>query len=161
MKPSPHRARFVSAASLVSAVCLLVLPGCGHRASKPAFSLSEKDRTTLEKYETIRKALAVDDLRAAKRAAEELRKLLKPAPDSAATTLDGPVDEIADAPMLDKARSGFMTLSVSMVKLADGVEGYYIADSPVPEGAEWVQRSPRVENPYVGKAMRDVGTLRK
>ncbi len=148
-------------AAIFAAGLVVVLIGCGHHAKRPASELSEKNRTTLDKYETIRSALVVDDLRGAKRAATDLGKFLKPSPESPSTPLDGALQEITDAQMLDNARSGFKTLSTSMIKLADGVEGYYVAESPVPEGAEWVQRSPKVDNPYVGKAMRDVGSLRK
>lgn len=147
--------------ALVIVPFLLALPGCGRHASRPASALSEKDRTTLTKYETIRSALVVDDLRAAKRAATDLGTFLKPTPDSPATPLDASVQAIATAPALDKARAGFQTLSASMATLVDGVEGFYIMDSPLPKNAEWVQTTPKVDNPYVGKPMRDIGSVRK
>ncbi len=161
MKHSPRFFRSVVAASIVAAVQLVTLPGCGQHGSRPASALSARDRTTLEHYETIRAALAVDDLRAAKRAAKDLGAALKPSADAPSTPLDDAVQQITDATMLDKARVGFKTLSDNMVTLTSGVEGFYVMDSPVPVGAEWVQTTPKVDNPYVGKPMRDVGTLRK
>ena len=150
MKFSPCRVRTVAPVAIAVTLLLLALSGCGRSASRPASSLSEKDRTVLTKYETIRAALVVDDLRAAKRAATDLGTFLKPTPESAGTPLDTPVQEIATAAALDKARVAFKTLSASMVTLADGVEGYYVMESPVPNEALWVQTTPKVDNPYVG-----------
>lgn len=147
-------------------LCLLIfstsalLTGCGHQ-SRPASSLSEKDRTILAKYEDIRAALAVDDLRAAKRAGKGLATFLKPTPDSPATPLDGPVGDIAEAPMLDKAREAFLKLSNDLVPTTEGVEGFYVMEAPMPVGAVWIQPTAKVENPYVGKPMRDTGNVRK
>ena len=161
MKLLPRFGRFHPLLLLaVAGLLCAALPGCG-RHSRAASSLSEKDRTTLSKYEAIRVALVEDDLRAAKRAAKDLGTYLKPTPESAGTPLDAPLQEIADASVLDKARSGFKTLSTSMVALAGGVEGYYIMESPAPAGAEWVQTIKQVDNPYMGKPMRDLGKLRE
>ena len=162
MKFPPLFARSGPVALLAGILLALVagLSGCG-RHSRPASTLSEKDRTILARYETIRAALAVDELRAAKRAATDLGKFLKPTPDAPATPYDAPVQDLATAPSLDKARAAFGTLSTDVIPLVDGVQGYYVMDSPVPTGAEWVQTTEKVDNPYVGKPMRDVGSLRK
>ena len=161
MKFAPLFVRSGSVARLVGIllIALVALPGCG-RHTRPASTLSEKDRTILEKYETIRAALVVDDLRTAKRAAIDLGKFLKPTPDAPATPYDAPVQDLATASTLDKARTAFGTLSADVIPLVDGVQGYYVMDSPVPTGAEWVQSTEKVDNPYVGKPMRDVGSLR-
>ena len=162
MKFSPLFARSSPIVLLAGILLTLVagLSGCGHH-SRSATTLSEKDRTILEKYEIIRAALAVDELRTAKRAATDLGKFLKPTPDAASTPYDTPVQDLATAPTLDKARAAFGTLSADVIPLVDGVQGYYVMDSPVPTGAEWVQTTEKVDNPYVGKPMRDVGSLRK
>lgn len=157
MKPPLHFSQLCSLLALLVACLLLVgLAGCGHR-SRPASSLSEKDRTLLAKYESIRAALVEDDLRAAKRAATDLGTYLKPAPDSPATPLDKCIQEITDARDLDKARMGFKTLSASVIPSAEGVSGYYVMDSPSADGAKWVQTMPKPDNPYMGKVMRDSG----
>ena len=137
----------------------LALSGCGHHApARPASALTEKDRTVLARYEEIRAALAGDDLRAAKRAGTALSAYLKKNPDPA---LSADAEAIGSAAALDRARQSFETLSTRVVKLADGVEGYYIFDTPIPANAEWVQRTLETDNPYTGRAMHDVGTLRK
>ncbi len=148
-------------AFLASGLLLLALPGCGrHAVSRPASSLSENDRAALDRYEDIRAALATDDLRGVKRAGTAMNTLLnkapKPAPEMVSAT-----ETIGSAPALDRARAAFEPLSAEMVKLADGVQGYYIFDTPIPAGAAWIQKTAQADNPYTGHAMHDIGTLRK
>ena len=139
---------------------LCALPGCGqHAASRPA--LTDKDRTILARYEEIRAALAIDDYRAANRAAKDLLKYLKPTDDAPSTPLTSATQDLVAAVNMDKAHLAFRAMSVEVIPLADGVQGYYIMNSPLPSGAEWVQTTTKVDNPYVGKTMRDVGSLRK
>lgn len=148
--------------SLALGLLLLALPGCGrHAAFRPASALAEKDRAVLSLYEDIRAALAVDDLRATKRAGAAMNAFLKKTPAAAEPALATETEAIGAAVALDRARTSFETLSISMVKLADGVEGYYIFDTPIPAGAQWVQKTAQPDNPYTGKAMHDIGTLRK
>ena len=147
-------------AFLALGLVLLALPGCGRHVIRPASTLSESDRAMLDRYESIRAALATDDLRATKRAGTALNALVKKAakPDAELVT---ETENIGNAIALDRARSAFEPVSASMVKLADGVEGYYIFDTPIPAGAQWVQKTAQADNPYTGKAMHDLGTLRK
>ena len=114
----------------------------------------------LDRYEEIRAALAIDDLRATKRAGTAMNTFLKTVP-KAGPALAAETDAIGNAIALDRARQSFEPLSASMVKLVDGVEGYYIFDTPIPADAQWVQRTTQPDNPYTGKAMHDIGTLRK
>ena len=161
MKFFPPFARF-GLALFVGTLLLLALPGCGrHGGARPASALSEKDRTILAGYEDIRAALVIDDLRSARRAAADLVKFLKPTAKDPSTPLASAVQNLAAATDLDKARTAFSTLSNGVIPLTEGVEGYYVMESPVPAGAAWVQTTSKVDNPYVGKPMRDVGSLRK
>ncbi len=137
------------------------LSGCGrHVARRPASALSENDRTLLARYEDIRAALASDDLRATKRAGAALAAFLKKSP-GAPAGLSSEADTVATAAALDRGRQSFQEMSVSIVKLAEGVDGYYVFDTPIPAGAMWVQKTAQSDNPYTGKAMHDIGTLRK
>ena len=146
---------------LLVGLFLAGLSGCGrHVAHRPASALSENDRTLLARYEDIRAALASDDQRAVKRAGTALTAYLKKAPNTPAD-LASQADTIATAPALDRARGAFEPMSVGMVKLAEGVDGYYVFDTPIPTGAMWVQKTAQPDNPYAGKAMHDIGTLRK
>ena len=112
----------------------------------------------LDRYEEIRAALATDDLRATKRAGGTLSAYLKKNPDASLVT---DAETISTAVALDRAREAFQPLSAHIVKLADGVQGYYIFDTPIPAGAAWVQKTSEPDNPYTGRAMHDIGTLRK
>ena len=151
----------LGALRLLFLLSLLPLIGCGrHAATRPASSLSDKDRTLLDRYEEIREALAKDDLRSAKRAGAAMSKFLKDAP-FPGTSFAADADGIGAAVALDRARQSFEPMSKGIAKLADGVEGYYVFDTPIPDGAEWVQRTTQTDNPYTGKAMHDIGTLKK
>ena len=135
------------------------LPGCTrHAPARPASALSEKDRTVLDRYEDIRAALASDDIRAVRRAGTALSAFLKTNPDAGLST---DAETISTAVALDKARQAFEPMSVNVVKLADGVQGFYVFDTPIPAGAMWVQKTADPDNPYAGRAMHDIGTLRK
>lgn len=146
---------------LLAGALLAGLPGCGrHVAHRPASALSENDRTLLARYEDIRAALASDDLRAVKRSGTALTAYLKKTPNVPAE-MASQADTIATAVALDRAREAFGPLSAGMAKLAEGVDGYYVFDTPIPAGAMWVQQTNQPDNPYAGKAMHDIGTLRK
>ena len=145
--------------SIALSLFLLALSGCGHHAApRPASALTDKDRTVLDRYEEIRAALSNDDLRAVKRTGTALSAYLKKNPDAA---LADDAETIGNAVALDRARQAFQTMSANVVKLADGVEGYYVFETPIPAGAAWVQKTAQADNPYTGRAMHDIGTLRK
>ena len=147
----------------VAGLCLLLTEaGCGHASQRPASSLSERDRTTLNGYEQIRAALATDDLHAAKTAANELAAHLKPADARApAPAALAPAEGVANAVALDRARQGFARLSTVVIPLAQGVEGFYVMTSPMPSAGDWVQQKPQVDNPYFGKDLHTSGELKK
>lgn len=162
MKKSLLPVRSVPLGLFLCLAACLVFAGCGHHgASRPASSLSEKDRTTLSAYEEMRAALVEDDLRTVKHVAANLDKTLKPTPETPATPLETAVQELSVAVNLDKARTAFKDLSADVIPLVDGVQGFYVMESPVPDGAQWVQTNPQVDNPYVGKPMRTTGSLRR
>lgn len=160
---SPLSRRFV----LLLAACLGLLcanTGCGfgHAKTRPASSLSEHDRATLDLYEQIRVALAGDNLAEAKSAAKSLAALLRPSdaktPPPAALA---PAEGIGSAVALDRARQLFKTLSAKIIPLADGVEGYYVMTCALPSAGDWVQQNKDVDNPYLGKSIHTFGELKK
>ncbi len=111
-----------------------------------AAPIDDTARHFLATYEQIRAALAADDLPAAREAA-------RPLPETKA---------IAAAGDLTSARKAFKELSVRAVELARGQPGFYIAHcSMFPGGADWVQRTEELSNPYWGKAMPHCGELVK
>lgn len=140
---------------------VLLLGGCGG-SKRPASTLSDSDRQALDDYEQIRAALAADDAIAAKKAAAKMVADLTPA-DSKATPppLLEPATGVADALALDTMRQRFELLSDRVVPMASGVDGYYIMRSDLPNTVPWVQRSKDVDNPFFGKAMHQIGELKK
>lgn len=109
-----------------------------------AGELAEAERTFLARYEQVRAALAADDLAAARAAATGL-------PEAPA---------LAQATDLSSARKAFKVLSARAVVLARGRPGYFVAHcSMFPGGADWVQTTEELSNPYWGRSMPHCGKL--
>ena len=122
---------------LLFSALFLLLAAAGRGAP-----LAEADLKFLGQYETIRAALAADDLAAAQAAARAL-----PA-----------AQPVAEAASLSAARKAFKELSGQAVALVRGREGYYVIHcSMFPGGADWVQTTKEIANPYWGKSMLRCG----
>lgn len=123
--------------------CGLLLLTRGALAAEP----TEATATTfLAHYEQIRAALADDNLSAAQAAAKAL-------PEAKA---------VAAAASITDARKAFKALSTQAVGLARGRPGFFIAHcSMFPGGADWVQTTDQLSNPYWGKSMPHCGELVK
>ncbi len=106
--------------------------------------LSPAGKQFLAAYESVRAALAADDLDSAKKAAPGL---------GAAGA------ELAKSTSLEDARAAFALLSVSAEKLVAGEPGYIVFHCSM-VNKDWVQRSPRVANPYTGKDMPGCGVAK-
>jgi hypothetical protein len=114
-----------------------------------------RPRQILAGYETVRAALADDDLAAARAAAqalatEEVRQHHAAIADSAQI--------IAKAGDLAAARQAFKTLSQEAIALARTQNGFFIMTCPMAQ-ADWVQTVRDVSNPYLGKDMPTCGSV--
>lgn len=110
-----------------------------------AANLSDKDKQFIVRYEKVHRALAADELTAAKAAAKDLG------------------DEgsgIANANSLNDARAAFEKLSERAKTLVAGQSGYHVFHCPM-LNKDWVQTSTKVANPYGGKEMAGCGELQK
>lgn len=126
---------------LLAVALLCVFAAAGHAAP-----LAEADRAFLADYEKVRAALAADDLPAAQTAAKAI-PAAKP---------------VAAARDISNARKAFKELSAKAVALARGQPGFFIAHcSMFPGGADWVQTTDEISNPYWGKSMPHCGELVK
>ena len=144
----------------VVALVLCAFAGCGRMS--PAGSLSASDKRALDNYENIRAALAVDDAKAAKKAAAKMVTDLKPADDKApAPPLLAPAEAVGNALAIDTMRQRFEELSDRVVPMVSGVDGYYVMTSDLPNTTPWVQRTKEVDNPFVGKMLHWMGDPRK
>ncbi len=143
-------------------VVLALMAGCGRHAQRPASALSENETKALAAYEKIRVALASDNPRNAKRAADELIAAVQsvPASDKSAAFLE-PAKGFSKATALDSARDAFRALSRVAIHIAGDVAGFYVMTSPMAADSEWLQTTPDVDNPYLGLALHTTGELKK
>ena len=121
-------------------------PKAGHQHHAHAAALTDAQKQLLSGYDTVRAALASDDLAAAKSAA-------------AAITDSAPSAHLANAQSLAVARITFKKLSNQAVQLAKDHAGYYVAHCPM-AGGDWVQTTTKISNPYLGKQMADCGSIK-
>jgi hypothetical protein len=110
------------------------------------------DQEALEGYDAVSQALADDDLATAKIAAAALAKTTATSQPALATA----ADELAQKATLPEARRAFMSVSEAAVALAKGKPDYYIMFCPM-VNADWVQKTEKLHNPYMGKAMLECG----
>ena len=118
----------------------------GHEHHAPAPALTATQRQLLSGYETIRAALAADDLTRAKTAAAGLH-------DAPASVL------LARADSLTTARIAFEQLTRQIVPLAKGQAGYYLAHCEMVD-VYWVQTTTQISNPYYGTKMPTCGSIK-
>jgi hypothetical protein len=120
-----------------------------HAEDKPVAPSDQ--RTFLSQYESVRAALASDDLSAAKQAATTIT----------AASNSTNAKTLAAAETLPAAREAFKGLSQEALKASAGQPGYYHAHCPmVPnDEGDWVQTSKKISNPYFGKKMATCGSI--
>jgi hypothetical protein len=154
---------------ILLALGLSALLGTAARAHDKNAPLSEEQKAFLSQYESVRAALASDDLAATKKAATGIVTGSKAAPSEPLTpeqkerqvAFAATVNKIASADSLAAARDAFKQLSKRAVHYADGKPGYYVAHCPMVANNEgdWVQNSTAIANPYFGKEMLTCGSI--
>jgi hypothetical protein len=130
-------------------------------------SLTESERAGLIECEKIRLALADDNLEMAGRSARMLRVSYPQLPISKLAAALEKCDS------LESARQTFKKMSQQALTLVRGVDGYFIAECPpgfncpfncspcrMAEFGPWVQISPDLRNPFMGKKSPQCGVLR-
>jgi hypothetical protein len=110
----------------------------------------------LSGYETVRTALADDDLSAARTAAQKLATAEVRLHHAA---IANSAKDIAKADDLAAARAAFKILSNETIALARQQKGYFILTCPMVQ-ADWVQSTREVANPYLGRDMLTCGTVK-
>ena len=150
----------VGAAVLVMILGSIVAFSLPHR-------LTPQERVLIGKYDSVRAALSIDDLPAARAAAllvasssPDHKKIM-----DAAMTL-------TRAESLPAARDAFEAMSSQVIKLASGNAGYYrmgcsMAACPAPcepcdtlKHGDWIQISAVVQNPFMGKVHQNCGIVK-
>lgn len=149
---------------------LTALLGSAARAHDKNAPLNDEQKTFLTQYESVRAALAADDLAATKKAAAALTTESKTPPAEPLTpeqkerqaAFTSTVKKIASADSLATARDAFKQLSKRAVHFAEGKPGYFVAHCSMVENNEgdWVQVTKSVSNPYFGKSMLTCGSIK-
>jgi hypothetical protein len=129
--------------------------------------LTESERAALAEYEKIRLALANDDLEAALRSAQNLRACFPQ------LAISDQSSALQQSTSLESARHIFKEISQDAITLVRGADGYFIGECPPGNGCPincspcrmdefgpWVQISPELKNPYMGKDSPRCGVLR-
>ncbi len=130
--------------------------------------------TLVAPYLAIQKALASDDLDAAKTGANSFLDAMKHAPHEGeaheqAADLSTPAKTIADTGDIKAARSSFLALSHEMISLVKHVgtskdTDLFVAHCPMAfggKGGDWMQSDKEVTNPYYGAMMLHCGSIQK
>jgi Cu(I)/Ag(I) efflux system membrane fusion protein len=148
-----------------------------HGATQPAprveplpAALLEYGRAAFETLEQVRARLAKDSLEGVEARARELASALRAMAEGMGgerqRTLEAgavAAERLAGAKKLEDARAHFGEVSQVLVGLAEGDarlrEGWHVFQCPMEKGFnKWVQRSPDMENPYMGPRMLACGT---
>lgn len=153
-------ALLIGGAVFVSILGSIVVFSLPHR-------LTQEERVLIGHYDSVRVALSLDDLPAARSAAslvESVSRDDKKIIDAART--------LTHAESLPAARDAFQAMSARVIKLASGNAGYYrmgcsMAGCPAPcepcdtiKYGEWIQTSALVQNPFMGRAHPNCGIVK-
>lgn len=134
-------------------VCTLV--GFLFALAIPVFADATTD--VLDGYVKVSSALAADDFASATKASAELATKAKAAGlEPIATNAEA----VAGTVTIKAARQKFKALSQAVIPVAKGKEGYYVMNCPM-VGADWVQNTKKVANPYAGKEMLECGSIKE
>ena len=135
---------------------LFAFTAFAHEAGGP---LTDFQKNYLKQYESVRAALAADEIAAANKAARTIASTPteKAANDAEAKRIayrTGAAKKLSEAKSLADAREEFKILSRTANHLAEGQKGYYRYVCPtVPnDQGKWVQTTQEISNPYQGKA---------
>ena len=151
----------IGGGAFVLMLALVVFLSLPHR-------LTAAERVMLEQYESIRVALAQDNLAAAQSAASQLSGSF-PGNEKIANASRA----VANAASLEEARERFKILSNKVIPLARGNDGYFIVGCPMgtcpapcvncqmSRFGDWVQSTATVGNPFLGAAARRCGAVKQ
>jgi hypothetical protein len=129
--------------------------------------LTTDERMMIQQYELVGAALSADDLAKARAAASPL---LDAARDN--TRIQHAASALRQAESLKAARVAFAAISSHVIRLASGNDGYYRMGCSMPgcpaecercdtiKFGDWIQTSPVVQNPFMGRAHPDCGMVK-
>lgn len=113
-------------------------------------------KAVLSAYESVRAALAKDDLVAAKAATNNL---IKSAIAGKNESIEQHAKKLVSSDSIEKAREHFKAISIEAIKIISSKDGYYVMTCPM-ANADWIQTNKNVENPYMGQKMSGCGSIK-
>ncbi len=131
---------------LIPLLPLIIAAGLSQAAANPVLDASI----------VVSEALTNDNLNAAKKAATALAETAEAAGQKSIATHAA---ELAASKTLEEARGHFKAVSEETVKLAAGQAGYVVMTCPM-ANADWVQKTTKVQNPYMGQSMPACGAIK-
>ena len=150
----------IGGGALMLILALVVFLSWPHR-------LTAEERAMLQQYESIRLALAQDDLVGAQSAALQLSGSF-----SGNEKISNAARAVVNSASLDTARDVFKRLSDKVIPLARGNDGYFIVGCPMgtcpapcvncqmSRFSDWVQSTATVGNPFLGTAGQRCGAVK-
>lgn len=128
------------------AVCTAALTLASLSPLRAAEPLSEADSKFMTLYDQVQKALVMNNLEGVKTAAHALP--------------DGAGADVEKAKDIKAARTAFGPLSEKAIKIAANDPEYHVFNCPM-VNKDWVQRSNKIANPYMGADMLTCGVEKK
>jgi membrane fusion protein, copper/silver efflux system len=125
-----------------------------------ATAADTKYSKTLEQYETVRAGLAADELGAAKNGATKLVAAVQEEFAASKPMIEA-AQKLAASESLEDARAAFGVISGELVKVVQGQPGVYLMNCSMAKDGTWVQKTSKIENPYMGKKMLACGEIVK
>ncbi len=153
-------ALLIGGATIVMILGTIVVFSLPHR-------LTQEERILVGHYDSVRSALSLDDLPAARTAASLVEGVSGDHKDIREAAL-----ALSRAESLPAARDAFQGMSSRVIKLASGNTGYYrmgcsMAGCPAPcepcdtiKYGEWIQTTALVQNPFMGRAHPNCGIVK-
>lgn len=111
----------------------------------------------ISSYEKVAAALAADNLKDAQTAAVDLGCWAKC---EGQAGLRAQIELLSKAGSLADARQLFKGISAATIPLAEKAGAHYVMTCPM-AGADWIQTTPTVANPYYGSQMLHCGSIKK
>ena len=146
------------------AASILGLCFAGISPAALAAKAPEPAKSVLDNYEKIRQALVQDSL---KGVADHAQAIAKAVREDQSKTIPAKIaddaDKLAKAQDLKMARDDFKPLSADLVAYLEQNKtgsGYHEMYCPMAK-ANWIQKSKKVDNPYMGKSMPRCGEMKR
>jgi len=155
--------------TILSAITLTSVVAVAEQATKPTGNSLPADRQVYGQYLLIQAALAGDSLKDVPEAAAAIAKLVRDdTTKKLPTTVAAAADKAGKASDIKNTRIAFKELSDALIahRKTDKAltEQFYVIHCPMAfedKGADWLQATKTVSNPYFGASMLRCGVIKE